>query len=106
MCQGTRMVEPSDGSTPEGAPQPLLKLQPPLVASLHGALLRRDALACHRLAEQAGGAKEATAVEALCMVLTMPGREATRARRRDWTAARIAAVDALGRIGSPKALPA
>ncbi len=100
------MSETSQSLLPEGASQSLLKLQPPLVASLHGALLRRDAGACRVLAEQAGGAKETGAIEPLCTLLTMPGREVGRARRRDWIGARIAAVDALSRIGSPKALPA
>ena len=53
------------------AEQDSQSLQPStaLAQSLQNALRRRDATACCRLAEQAGGCKDVRAVEALCALL-------------------------------------
>lgn len=67
---------------------------------LSAALRRGDARTCRRLAEQAGALQTVETVAPLCELL------AVRSRRRAWVWARIAAVNALCRIGRTDALPA
>jgi HEAT repeat protein len=79
--------------------------------ALRAALRCGDALACRQQAEQAGGNMDRSAVRGLCEVLRVPGRKrnpwwASRQRKRAWVWVRIAAVNALGRIGDTDALPA
>ena len=71
------------------------------------ALNLRDARSCHQLAAQAGAAKDAAALAGLCaLVETLPdARLALLGRRKAWRWARVAGINALGRIGNPEAIP-
>jgi hypothetical protein len=83
-------------------------------AAIRAALARGDALACRRYAEMAGGDRDDAAVPELnelirlahCSRFRSRRRWMSRKRHRDWVWARIAAVNALGRIGNPEAVPA
>lgn len=106
MAQKSLLVEQAENSAPVSSPGRPAAQWSQLTTSLNEALRRHDALSSRLLAEQAGGIKERSAVEALCALLTLPARERWRARRRDWAGARLAAVDALSRIADTKAIPA
>ncbi len=71
------------------------------------ALNRRDARSCHQLAAQAGASKDAAALADLCALVETPSdaRLALLGRRKAWRWARVAGINALGRIGAAEAIP-
>lgn len=94
-------------SQPLNAPpsmRPNVSVLPPIWRQ---ALIVRDARSCHELATQAGAAKDAAALVGLCALVETPPdmRLTLLGRRKAWRWARIAGINALGRIGAKEALP-